>query len=231
QPSGEGPRHRQGRDHLDEPRLRGRQGQPAEERAADAHFPVRRFQLRTRARRPAGFLRAVPPGSLARTARQSLSVSALCRIDADAQAARGVTRAMGGWVEFLDSAHPIYVNDRHRDVHYRIIANAIAAYVPSPAARVLDYGCGDALHADVVAAAASHLILCEAGPHVREAVARRFAGNGKIEVIAPAQVQGLPERSLDLIVMHSVAQYLTTAELAALLALFRRLLKPGGLLV
>ena len=34
QPSGEGPHHRQGRDHLDEPRLRGRQRDAAEERRA-----------------------------------------------------------------------------------------------------------------------------------------------------------------------------------------------------
>jgi carbamoyl-phosphate synthase small subunit len=36
QPSGEGPRHRQGRDHLDEPRLRGRPRDPAGERDRDA---------------------------------------------------------------------------------------------------------------------------------------------------------------------------------------------------
>jgi SAM-dependent methyltransferase len=138
---------------------------------------------------------------------------------------------MDGWVEFLDSAHPIYVNDRHRDVHYRIIADAIAAYVPLPTARVLDYGCGDALHADRIAAACSHLILCEAGPHVRAGVARRFAGNSRIEAIAPEQARSLPEHSLDFIIMHSVAQYLTAAELDDVLALFRRLLKADGLLI
>ncbi len=55
------------------------------------------------------------------------------------------------WLTFWDSPHSIYVNVRHKDVHYRVIAQAIAALVPSPQARVLDYGCGEALHADIVA--------------------------------------------------------------------------------
>ena len=55
---------------------------------------------------------------------------------------------------FWDSEHSIYVNARHKDVHYREIAEQIAAFVPAPAARVLDYGSGDAVHADLVAAVA-----------------------------------------------------------------------------
>jgi SAM-dependent methyltransferase len=41
----------------------------------------------------------------------------------------------------------------------------------------------------------------------------------------------LAEHSLDLVVMHSVAQYLMAAGAGALFALFHRLLKPGGVLV
>jgi hypothetical protein len=58
---------------------------------------------------------------------------------------------MDGWIDFYDSAHSIYVNALHRDVHFRRIAEDIAAYV-RPGATVLDYGCGEALAADVVAA-------------------------------------------------------------------------------
>ena len=136
---------------------------------------------------------------------------------------------MRGWVDFLDSAHPIYVNDRHRDLHYRLVARGIAAHVPSPGAAVLDYGCGEALHADDVAAKADRLILCEAGPQVRTNLATRFGGHPKIAVMAPEELALLPPQSLDLIVMHSVAQYLTADELAAVLATFRRLIKPDGL--
>ena len=135
------------------------------------------------------------------------------------------------WLSFWDSSHSIYVNARHRDVHYRLIAEELATLVPSPQARVLDYGSGEALHADLVAAACSALLLCEGAPRVRAAMAARFAGNPKIHALAPEEAARLPEYSLDLIILHSVAQYLAPAEAASLLMLFRRLLKPDGLLL
>ncbi len=135
------------------------------------------------------------------------------------------------WLAFWDSPHSIYVSARHKDVHYRLIAKEIAALVPGPDARVLDYGCGEALHADLVAAAAGELFLCEAAPGVREGLAQRFADKQKIRVLAPHEVARLPEHSLDLIVLHSVVQYLTVIGASALFALFHRLLKPGGVLI
>ena len=135
------------------------------------------------------------------------------------------------WLAFWDRPHSIYVNARHKDVHYRLIATEIAALVPGPAARVLDYGSGEALHADLVASAAGELLLCEGAPGVRAGIARRFGGIANIRAVAPEDVAGLPARSLDLIVMHSVAQYLSPAEAEGLLALFRRLVKPDGLLI
>ena len=61
------------------------------------------------------------------------------------------------WLEFWDGSRAPYINARHKDVHFRLIANDIAQLVPFPQARVLDYGCGEALHADIVAAAAASL--------------------------------------------------------------------------
>ena len=135
------------------------------------------------------------------------------------------------WLAFWDSPHSIYVNARHKDVHYRLIAKDIAPLVPGPQARVLDYGCGEALHADLVAAAAGELFLCEAAPGVREGLVDRFAGQRNIHVLAPHEAARLQEHSLDLIVLHSVVQYLTVGGASALFALFHRLLKPGGMLV
>jgi SAM-dependent methyltransferase len=135
------------------------------------------------------------------------------------------------WLKFWDSSHSIYVNARHRDVHYRLIAQQIAALMPSPQARVLDYGCGEALHADRVAAAAAELLLAEGAPRVRAGLAARFAGNAKIRAVAPEELERVADRSLDLIVLHSVAQYLTPDELAKLFALFHRLLHADGVLV
>ncbi len=138
---------------------------------------------------------------------------------------------MGDWVAFFDSDHSIYVNAWHRDVHYRTIADDIARYVPSSAATVIDYGCGEALHADRIAARARRLVLMEAAPNMRAKLAARFSGDARIEIRSPDELSAFPDRSIDLVVMNSVTQYLTTAQLDALLATFRHVLRPDGLLL
>jgi SAM-dependent methyltransferase len=139
--------------------------------------------------------------------------------------------AMSDWRAFWDSDHSIYVNARHKDLHYREIADRIAAFVPGPAARVLDYGCGEAIHADRVAAVAGEVLLCDQAPSVRAAIAERFAADPRLRALAPEEVEELPDRSLDLIVANSVTQYLAPAELDRLLGLWHRLLAPGGTLI
>jgi SAM-dependent methyltransferase len=135
---------------------------------------------------------------------------------------------MKNWVAFYDSAHSIYVNARHRDIHYARLADEIARYVPAPSAAVLDYGCGEALHADRIAAVAERLVLAEAAPKVRNGLLERFKHDARITVISADCVASLPESSFDLVVMHSVSQYLTGAEFDRIAAVFFRLLKPGG---
>jgi SAM-dependent methyltransferase len=138
---------------------------------------------------------------------------------------------MSDWRSFWDSAHSIYVNARHKDVHYRDIADQIAAFVPGRAARVLDFGCGEAIHADRVAAVAAELLLCDAAPSVRAAITARFADNPRIRTLAPEDIEKLPNASLGLIVANSVTQYLTPGELDHMLALWHRLLQGDGTLV
>ncbi len=139
--------------------------------------------------------------------------------------------AMSDWRSFWDSDHSIYVNARHKDVHYREIADQIAAFARQAGPRVLDYGCGEAIHADRVAAVAQEVLLSDAAPSVRAAVAARFASDPRIRVLAPEAVEQLPDAGLDLIVSNSVTQYLTAQELTRVLALWHRLLKAGGMLV
>jgi ubiquinone/menaquinone biosynthesis C-methylase UbiE len=131
-------------------------------------------------------------------------------------------------IDYYDTAHSIYVNARHRDVHFQGIARHVAAHIPSPDAVVLDYSCGEALFANEVAAACRQLILVEPAPGVRARLNERFAGNPRIVVRAPEDLAAMPEASVDLITMVSVVQYMTRAELDSALALFRRLLKPDG---
>jgi SAM-dependent methyltransferase len=73
--------------------------------------------------------------------------------------------------------------------------------------------------------------LCEPAPNVRSKLAARFAGNDKIVVRKPEDIAFMPDGWMDVVVMHSVAQYLTSPQLDALAVQFRRLLRPGGLLV
>ncbi len=84
----------------------------------------------------------------------------------------------------------------------------------------------------VVAAAAAELLLCEGAPRVRAGAGRalcRQCQNPRGRAGGPRAVCRIA--SLDLIVLHSVAQYLTPAETGRLFALFRRLLKSDGTLV
>jgi SAM-dependent methyltransferase len=138
---------------------------------------------------------------------------------------------MADWISFFDTDHPIYVNDRHRQVHARLLALGLGRYIEKSDDVVLDYGCGEALHAGRIAEACGRLILCEAAPKLRASLAERFADNDRISVMSPQDVEAMPDASVDLVVLHSVAQYLTRDDLAGLLSLFRGLLRPSGRLV
>jgi SAM-dependent methyltransferase len=138
---------------------------------------------------------------------------------------------MREWIDWYDSNHTIYANARHKDVHFRRIAEDIATYVPARDSIVLDYGCGEALRADIVADKAGRLILAEPAPGVRARLSARFGGNPRIAVMSTEDTANLPEHSNDLIVMHSVAQYLSGIELDEALKKIRRLIKPTGLFI
>src|SRR5262249_9748668 len=129
------------------------------------------------------------------------------------------------------SDHSIYVNSRHKEVHCRDIAEKIAALVPNPQARVLDYGCGESLHADLVAAAAADLVLCDSAPPIPRGLGPPFPRNPRIKVLSPDELENEPYNRFELIVSNSVAQYLTCSELDRLLLLLRRLLTPNGSLI
>ena len=136
------------------------------------------------------------------------------------------------WISFYDFKHSvIYVNGRHRDVHYETIAKDIRALLPSPDAIVMDYGCGEATSAALVAEACQHLTLVEAAPNVRAALRERYASNPKMSVMSPDEAAATADHSVDMIVLHSVAQYLTAEELKAMMTTFHRLLKPTGTFV
>src|SRR6266436_7068086 len=138
---------------------------------------------------------------------------------------------MDDWIDYYDSTHTIYVSKRHRDLHFQLIARDIIGYISSRDAVVLDYSCGEALSAARVAEACGRLILAEPAPGVRGRLIARFAPNTKIRVRSLDDLRKMEEKSIDLVVMNSVAQYMTPEELDAAFAVIRRLLKPAGRLV
>lgn len=135
------------------------------------------------------------------------------------------------WRDYWNQDTPIYSGERHKILHYRLVANDIAGLLPSQDAVVLDYGCGEALFADQVAAKCAKLYLSDAAPLVRERLQAKFGANERIAILAPDEVAHLPEATLDLIVVNSLLQYLSLDELRSLLKLWRAKLKSGGRLV
>jgi ubiquinone/menaquinone biosynthesis C-methylase UbiE len=137
---------------------------------------------------------------------------------------------MDEWIDYYDSTHTIYASKLHRDLHFQIIARDIIGYIPSPDSVVLDYACGEALSAAKVADACGKLYLAEPAPGVRGRLIARFAPNTKIRVRSLDDLRKIDE-AVDLVVMNSVAQYMTPEELDSAFAVVRRLLKPNGRLV
>jgi ubiquinone/menaquinone biosynthesis C-methylase UbiE len=135
---------------------------------------------------------------------------------------------MDDWIDYYDSTHTIYASKLHRDLHFQIIAKDMIAYITSPDAVVLDYACGEALSAARVAEACGKLFLAEPAPGVRGRLIARFAPNTKIRVRSLDDLRKMEEKSIDLTVMNSVAQYMTPGELDSAFAVIRRLLKPSG---
>lgn len=135
------------------------------------------------------------------------------------------------WREYWNQDTPIYVNARHKAVHYELIARQLVDALPQGHPAVLDFGCGEALSADIVAKQCQVLHLCDGAELVRTRLKQKFGLLGNVVVMSPEQLGEIPDASLDLIVVNSVLQYLSRADLDSLLATWRRLLKPGGQLL
>src|ERR1700753_4101882 len=116
---------------------------------------------------------------------------------------------MNDWIDYYDSTHTIYATRLHPDMPFQVIARDIIGYIPSPDAVVLDYSCGEALSAAKVAAACGMLILAEPAPGVRGRLIARFAPNTKIRVRSLEDLRKMEEKSIDLVIMNSVAEDMT----------------------
>ena len=135
------------------------------------------------------------------------------------------------WRDFFDRDHALYVSERHKLLHADLVAKGGAAHIPSPDAQILDYGCGEALGAAYVSERCGRLYLFDTAPSVRAKLVAANVNRPNVAVLDEAGVAAIPERSLDMIVVVSVLQYVGEAELARLLGLFHDKLKDDGRLV
>lgn len=135
------------------------------------------------------------------------------------------------WREYWNQDTPIYVNARHKAVHYDLIARQLVDALPAGQPAVLDFGCGEALSANLVADRCGALYLCDGAELVRSRLSAQFGSRADVTVLAPEQMGTIPAGSLDLIVVNSVLQYLSQPDLDGLLAAWKGLLKPSGQLL
>lgn len=155
------------------------------------------------------------------------------KLNVSGAAASGAATSGEAWAEFWSGAHSIYVNARHVQVHYERIARDLANLIEARrkahgAPLVLDWGCGDALNAPAIVGICRELWLYDAVGTVRDRIAARFAGTAGIRVLSDEDWLALPQGSLDMIIVVSVAQYLSRADLESLLARFREVVRPDG---
>lgn len=128
------------------------------------------------------------------------------------------------WLDFWTGDNTIYAGARHREAHYRRLAEDIPALVDLAGRTVLDFGCGEALATPWLAEHCGRLLLYDPVPGKAE----RWRGTPGVTVLTPAEWQGLPAGSLEVMLVISVVQYLPLAEFHGLLDRCRALLRPGG---
>lgn len=98
--------------------------------------------------------------------------------------------------------------------------------------RVLDFGCGPGLVAQELAPKVGELFLWDAAANVREQARINAAGRANVKFLeAPPPESFPPDLRFDLILVNSVAQYMTAGRFSSWLAEWRAMLGPSGRLV
>jgi 2-polyprenyl-3-methyl-5-hydroxy-6-metoxy-1,4-benzoquinol methylase len=134
---------------------------------------------------------------------------------------------MRSWLDFWNAPNRIYVNERHREAHYERTFAAVKPFLPK-SGTVLDWGCGEALAAERMAAEGVHVLLYDGAEAVRARLRPRFEGHERIKVLDDGALAALPPQSIELILVISVVQYLDRQQLDRTLTGLHSLLTPEG---
>jgi SAM-dependent methyltransferase len=133
--------------------------------------------------------------------------------------------ARSGWDRYWDGLQ----NDQRIFQHEAddLVERLRPMLAPLSHGRVLDFGSGFGFVAERLAPHVGELWLWDQSPSMREKAAARVARHPNARVAPSAPPGGTPG-AFDLILVNSVAQYLTPAQLAACLTTWAGMLAPTG---
>jgi cyclopropane fatty-acyl-phospholipid synthase-like methyltransferase len=98
--------------------------------------------------------------------------------------------------------------------------------------RVLDFGCGFGYTSIALAPSVASVAMWDASENVRRLAQKRAAGVANVGLVdLGGQCAPELQARFDLVLVHSVVQYMSTDELKAWLEKWRQMLAPGGRLV
>ncbi len=137
------------------------------------------------------------------------------------------------WRDYWEGESAVYVSDRHKSAHYSHLADDILRIAEESAnqltsLRILDFGCGEALSADHIAARVGHLTLNDGSASVRRHLQTRFGELANVTIAAPEALVDTPDGSYDLIIVNSVLQYVDKTAAGPLIGTLRRTMRPDG---
>lgn len=137
-----------------------------------------------------------------------------------------------GWKEFWNREHRIYVSDAHTRAHYAALAHDVAEHLPQKRPlTLLDWGCGEALLAPTLSETGVSVLLYDPVRRAYERAKARYEGRASITVLDDAEYESLTPGSVDVILIHSVLQYLSKPDFEAVLPKLRMLLASDGVLI
>jgi SAM-dependent methyltransferase len=143
-----------------------------------------------------------------------------------------LNHAIKSWLDFWNAPNAIFASDRHQEAHSAKVLAGVSRFVPiGGEAIVLDWGCGNAIAAGMLAQSCRTLLLFEPAPTIRQRLGEGYAGRTDIEVLDEEKLETIAPESIDLIAVNSVVQYLSRQQFIDALQLFRRLLKSEGKLL
>lgn len=133
--------------------------------------------------------------------------------------------ARSGWDRYWDGLR----NDQRIFQHEAddLVERMAPILAPLAHGRVLDFGCGFGFVAERLAPQVGELWLWDQSPSMREKATSRVARHANARVATSTPPAGTPG-TFDLILVNSVAQYLSPRQLEACLATWASMLSPAG---